>query len=65
MSYELKAFYRIYLGKQFTLELNTFGWSVVLDLFFLSKYLASQILCMALTKLQYLLTDIQNFLDKN
>lgn len=40
MSYEVQVFCRIYLGKQFALELNTFGRSVVLYLFPLCDYLA-------------------------
>lgn len=34
------SFRRIYLGKQFALELNSFGWSVYLHLFPLCEYLA-------------------------
>lgn len=40
MSCEVQAFFRIYLGKQFALELNTFGRSVFLHLFPLCEYLA-------------------------
>lgn len=40
MSYEAQVFCRIYLGKQFVLELNTFGRSVLLHFFPLCEYLA-------------------------
>ena len=55
MSYEAQAFYRIYLGKEFSLELNTFSRIIFLYLFPLCEYLPSQILCAAFTRLQYLL----------
>lgn len=55
MSYQVWAFYRIYLGRECSLELNTFSRRTFLHLFPLCEYLPSQILCAAFTRLQYLL----------